>query len=300
MGRRHLSGNVPLELLRSLVAVVDCESYTKAARKLHLTQPAVSAQMNRLREILGGEIFEKGPGARLTKRGMLAVGSARRMLDINDQLLADAGRTLAKGQLLVGLPSWFSYYRLREVVAQCLGAVGDDQLIFRCDQMESLMRGLATGTIDVAYLCMVSQTPAPAIVEWQEPMVWVKSPKLELTPGEPLPLVTWPGSLPDRLAGELLGAAGLAHVCTFAAPDHQSRQAAVAAGAGIMIVTDRSITPDMQVAREPFLPKPAAIKTGLYRREGLDPRRIKDQLQTLVAALEPRAILESEPARRRS
>ena len=300
MGRRHLSGNVPLELLRSLVAVVDCESYTKAARKLHLTQPAVSAQMTRLREILGGEIFEKGPGARLTKRGMLAVGSARRMLDINDQLLADAGRTLAKGQLLVGLPSWFSYYRLREVISQCLAAVSEEQLIFRCDQMESLMRGLATGTIDVAYLCMVHQTPSPAIVEWQEPMVWVKSPKLELEPGAPLPLVTWPGSLPDRLAGELLGAAGLAHVCTFAAPDHQSRQAAVAAGAGIMIVTDRSITPDMQVAREPFLPKPAAIRTGLYRREGLDARRIKDLLQTLIAALEPRPILESEPVRRRS
>jgi DNA-binding transcriptional LysR family regulator len=300
MGRRHLSGNVPLELLRSLVAVVDCESYTKAARKLHLTQPAVSAQMTRLREILGGEIFEKGPGARLTKRGMLAVGSARRMLDINDQLLADAGRTLAKGQLLVGLPSWFSYYRLREVISRCLAAVSEEQLIFRCDQMESLMRGLATGTIDVAYLCMVHQAPSPPIVEWQEPMVWVKSPKLELEPGAPLPLVTWPGSLPDRLAGELLGAAGLAHVCTFAAPDHQSRQAAVAAGAGIMIVTDRSITPDMQVAREPFLPKPAAIRTGLYRREGLDARRIKDLLQTLVAALEPRPILESEPVRRRS
>ena len=37
--------NIPTDLLRTLVAVVDLRSFTKAAVKLGVTQPAVSAQI---------------------------------------------------------------------------------------------------------------------------------------------------------------------------------------------------------------------------------------------------------------
>jgi hypothetical protein len=36
--------NIPTELLRTLVAVVDLRSFTKAAQSLGVTQPAVSSQ----------------------------------------------------------------------------------------------------------------------------------------------------------------------------------------------------------------------------------------------------------------
>ena len=39
--------NIPTELLRTLVAVVDLRSFTKAAQSLGVTQPAVSAQIKR-------------------------------------------------------------------------------------------------------------------------------------------------------------------------------------------------------------------------------------------------------------
>ena len=40
--------NIPTELLRTFVAVVDLRSFTKAAQLLGITQPAVSAQVKRL------------------------------------------------------------------------------------------------------------------------------------------------------------------------------------------------------------------------------------------------------------
>jgi DNA-binding transcriptional LysR family regulator len=37
--------NIPIELLRTLVAVADVKNFTRAAQSLGLTQPAVSAQI---------------------------------------------------------------------------------------------------------------------------------------------------------------------------------------------------------------------------------------------------------------
>jgi DNA-binding transcriptional LysR family regulator len=46
--------NIPTELLRTFVAVVDMRSFTRAAQSLGITQPAVSAQVKRLQQLLGG------------------------------------------------------------------------------------------------------------------------------------------------------------------------------------------------------------------------------------------------------
>ena len=64
---RALMTNIPTELLRTLVAVVELRSFTKAARSLGVTQPAVSAQIKRLQGLLGTELLDKSaPGVTLT------------------------------------------------------------------------------------------------------------------------------------------------------------------------------------------------------------------------------------------
>jgi len=79
--------NIPTELLRTLVFVVDQRSFTKAAQSLGVTQPAVSAQIKRLQFLLGYELLDKSaPGVSLTPRGEMVVTHARRMLSINDQI----------------------------------------------------------------------------------------------------------------------------------------------------------------------------------------------------------------------
>src|ERR1700693_5529342 len=49
--------NIPTELMRTLLAVVDLRSFTKAAQSMGVTQPAVSAQIKRLQNMLGCELF---------------------------------------------------------------------------------------------------------------------------------------------------------------------------------------------------------------------------------------------------
>src|SRR3954466_7564601 len=90
--------NIPTELLRTLIAVVDLRSFTKAAQSLGVTQPAVSAQIKRLQSLLGSDLLDKSaPGVSLTSAGELVVNYARRLLSINDQILDIAGpRSVAK------------------------------------------------------------------------------------------------------------------------------------------------------------------------------------------------------------
>ena len=48
--------NLPIDNLRTLVAVIDLGSYTKAADRVGRTQPAVTLQIQKLQELAGCRI----------------------------------------------------------------------------------------------------------------------------------------------------------------------------------------------------------------------------------------------------
>jgi DNA-binding transcriptional LysR family regulator len=97
--------NIPTDLLRTLIAVVDLRSFTKAAQSLGVTQPAVSAQIRRLQSILGADVFDRtASGVSLTPQGEAVIGYARRMLAINDQMLNIAEPKPDVRRIRIGLP----------------------------------------------------------------------------------------------------------------------------------------------------------------------------------------------------
>ena len=107
--RRIAMTNIPTELLRTLVAVVDLRSFTKAAQSLGVTQPAVSAQIKRLQGLLGTDLLDKSaPGVSLTSAGELVVNYARRLLSINDQILDIAGPRPAAKTMRIGATGDFT------------------------------------------------------------------------------------------------------------------------------------------------------------------------------------------------
>src|SRR5262249_2592170 len=100
--------NIPTELLRAFVAVVDLRGFTKAAQVLGCTQPAVSAQIKRLQNLLGSELLDKSaPGVLLTERGRAVADCARRLLAINDQIIDLAAVRAATPPLRIGIPGDF-------------------------------------------------------------------------------------------------------------------------------------------------------------------------------------------------
>ena len=100
--------NIPTELLRTLISVVDLRSFTKAAQALGVTQPAVSAQIKRLQMLLGSEILDKSaPGVTLTPMGEMVVNHARRLLSINDHILGLATPQPTSQTIRIGVPGDF-------------------------------------------------------------------------------------------------------------------------------------------------------------------------------------------------
>jgi DNA-binding transcriptional LysR family regulator len=85
--------NIPSEILRTVVTMDALGSLSKAAQKLGLSQPAISAHLKRLNAIVGGPIFDTASGStQATPLGKIVVVQARKFLKANDQICRSAAQ----------------------------------------------------------------------------------------------------------------------------------------------------------------------------------------------------------------
>jgi DNA-binding transcriptional LysR family regulator len=79
--------------LRVLTAVAAAGSISKAAAALGYTQPAITAQLQRIERALGNPLFARdGSGARPTALGALVLTHAQNILAMHDDLMRDVRR----------------------------------------------------------------------------------------------------------------------------------------------------------------------------------------------------------------
>ena len=65
--------------IRAFLALVQEGSFTRAARRLGVSQPAVSAQIAALEKAIGQPLFVRGPELSLTPTGEAFLGYAQRI-----------------------------------------------------------------------------------------------------------------------------------------------------------------------------------------------------------------------------
>src|SRR5262245_21887783 len=85
----------PLELrhLRTLITIAETNSLSKAAARLHLTQPAISHQVKTMEDLYGVSLFErKTEPLRLTPSGQRLLALAR----VVERQVAEAERDLVR------------------------------------------------------------------------------------------------------------------------------------------------------------------------------------------------------------
>ena len=71
---------VELEQLRQLVAIADCGTMSKAAERLHISQPSISRSMHALETELGQELFVHTRNrVTLNDAGTIALDGARKV-----------------------------------------------------------------------------------------------------------------------------------------------------------------------------------------------------------------------------
>jgi DNA-binding transcriptional LysR family regulator len=294
--------NIPTELLRTLVAVVDLRSFTKAAQSLGVTQPAVSAQVKRLQGLLGTDLLDKSaPGVTLTSAGELVVNYARRLLSINDQILHLAAPRPAAKTVRIGATGDFTASAISHGLT-CVRARRPDLRfeIFNAN-IDLLLRDLREGEVDLA----IWVSPTGPVVDtrhyWTEPLVWVHAPATRIDPQRPIPLVSYGEEcLFTRSAMLTLSQAGRESELIFTGSSLLGLAAAVAAGFGVMALPrDRSGIPGVTVWENAPLPQLPEIFCGIYVREGADQDEREKLADMLAAALRPKSARElsvSSPA----
>jgi DNA-binding transcriptional LysR family regulator len=92
--------------LAAFCAVVERRSFSQAAERLGVTQPAVSLQVRSLEKRLGTQLFDRsGRRVEPTEAGLRLYRGAQRLLALEDQLVADVAATSegdVAGELVLG------------------------------------------------------------------------------------------------------------------------------------------------------------------------------------------------------
>jgi DNA-binding transcriptional LysR family regulator len=271
MQRRH--HNIPIEIIRTVVAISETGSLTKAAEQLGLSQPAVSAQIKRLEQLVGGSLFSKTPnGSCCTELGKLVLAQARRIIEANDQVLALGGTDASTDRLRMGLSSLMTR---RFVTQQTISHFSDVQI--HAGASYDIATSLTEGHIDIACFYRrgdIDHDLAPLIVdEAEDQLVWVRSKSFVLSPGAPIPIVTWAN---DDWMINTLTRHGLSYRIAFSSQDGDSKKSAVEAGIGLSAVPSRMIPSGLVWAKEYYLPTLPTIKALLCIRPGLTSPRVLD------------------------
>src|SRR5262249_17861576 len=190
--------NIPTDLLRTLITVVELRSFTKAAKSLGVTQPAVSDQIKRLQSVLGYELLDKRvPGVSLTPRGEFVVNQARRLLVINDEILQSTGGRASK-TLRVGIPGDYGGSRIPEKLARFRLRWPAINFIVTSGSSDQMLRDLSQGDVDIV---MAVTDALPAIKprhSWTRQAGWVHSAAARIDPDAPGPLVGSGGDRPRQ------------------------------------------------------------------------------------------------------
>ena len=141
--------------LRQLVyfdAVVRYGGFSRAAERLHIAQPAVSAQIRRLETELGTTLLQRTTRrVALTHAGELFLARTRRVLDQLDRARADLDElsTVRRGQVRVGATQILGSLDLPAALAQFRHCYPGVSLALQTGLIAELLDTLNAGEVDL-------------------------------------------------------------------------------------------------------------------------------------------------------
>src|SRR5512142_1749595 len=151
-----------LRQLRCFVAVAEERSFTRAAARLHLAQPGVSAQVRRLERELGDALLDRSGGeVRLTQTGAAVLPHARAALEAaaGTRLAADALLGLVRGRVTVGMVTACSSREVMDLLAAFHRDHPAIEIVLSEDRSDVLLDALREGRIDLGFVGLARPVP---------------------------------------------------------------------------------------------------------------------------------------------
>lgn len=240
--------NLDISILRTFLAIADKESFAAAAYHVSRTQSAVSQQMQRLEDQLGYILFKKnGRNKILTENGIKVRDYARRIVELNDELLATAALGRKFTVLRIGACHDVTETFLSLLLQKVSRSHPNILLEVHSARSAPLMEALENGNLDLA---ITTRSDERLI---SEPLritstVWICADGFPFDPSRPVPLV-----LPDepslfrQIAVEALEKVDRQWFLAYVGLNLGAVRAAVRAGLGVTARSLNQVAEDMRV-----------------------------------------------------
>lgn len=149
-----------LRQLQYVVALSEALSFRKAAERCHVSQPALSAQLAQLEDVLGVQLFERDRRRVIvTAAGRELLARARAVLRAADDLM-EAARHVGDplvGTLRIGVIPTISPYLLPQVAPALRESYSSLTVLWVEEKTEVLVRRLEDGELDAAVLALEAE-----------------------------------------------------------------------------------------------------------------------------------------------
>ena len=264
--------NLDLDLVRTFVTIAATGNFTRAAETMRRQQSTISLQMQRLESALGQKLIERTPrSVSLTSEGETLLGYARRLLDLNDEVVSRVNEPHMQGIVRLGTPEDFATRHLPDLLARFTQAYPAVALEVTCDLTLNLLERFRKGAFDLALIKRERTAREPGGIRvWREPLVWVTSDRDFRFLEGPLPLVVSPTPCVYRKrATEALDRAGRSWRIAYTCGSLAGSLAAVKAGLGIAVLPKDMVPPSLHVIDGRPLPDLKDTEIALLHRERL-------------------------------
>ena len=167
--------NLNLDQLRTLIEVVELGSFTEAAKRLHLTQPAISQQIRELENRCGLQLVDRiGKRAFATPAGNELIIYGRRIMAEAEHALAAVRRHRigTAGRVRIGAGPTALAYLLPPVLRKLRDAYPDIEITVTTGTTHSISEALLSNEIDMGFTALpVEASDLDAVPVRTDPMV---------------------------------------------------------------------------------------------------------------------------------
>jgi len=161
--------------IRAFLMVAETRSFSRAAEKLFITQPAISKRISTLEFALDCQLFDRlGKNVQLTQAGEALVPSYQRIiteLDETQHIISNL-RTQVSGHLKFGTSHHIGLHRLPPVLRRYTKRYPEVELDIQFMDSEQAASLILKGSIELALITLPDaiEKPLTTIPVWSDPM----------------------------------------------------------------------------------------------------------------------------------
>lgn len=281
--------NLPTDLLRTFITVVELGGHSKAGAALGRSQPAISLQIGRLEDLVKAQLLtQEGRMIQPTPAGEALLSFAREMVRTNDEAVAYFHRTDRSGVLRIGLPTDYAVAFLQGTLTRFMHENPSVDLEIHCDLSRELHKMLRAEELDLIIATMQSPRMPYLSRSWVEQPIWAAAEAWTQDPARPVPLGAHLEGCDYRSRMlEALDGAGRRWRLVYSGPGISGLQNAVANGLCVTALTQATLLPGMrELTEEEGFPRLESLRVGLfYKHPRLTPAGLH-LVSELVASLE--------------